>query len=143
MEEHGVIVKDKGLTALIKAERTTACEKCVQKDSCLSTSDVDMLIEADNPIGAKPGDHVVFTIGAGSIVKAGMLLYLVPIVSFIAGVVLGQTLAKRAFTDWNPDLVSGVLGLIFLAATFIGLKVYGKVLVEKNKAYRPSVLRKI
>ena len=99
-----------------------------------------MLIEADNPVGADVGDMVVFTVGAGSVLKAGLMLYLVPVISFIAGVVLGQTVSVRVLPGQNPDLVSGALGVIFLAAAFAGLKVYGSMM-EKGKSFRPRVLR--
>ncbi len=141
MEEHGIVVQDKKKTVLIKAQRSTACDNCASKRACASGSTgSEMLIEAENTIGAKVGDRVVFTVGTGSILKAGLLLYLVPILCFIAGVVLGQTAAKNLFPDQNPDLVSGVLGVIFLSLAFIGLKVYSSF-IEKGSAFRPHVLR--
>ncbi|MBI5493038.1 MAG: SoxR reducing system RseC family protein [Deltaproteobacteria bacterium] len=141
MEEHGIVVQDKKRTVLIKAQRSTSCDSCASKKTCASGSaDSEMLIEAENAVGAKVGDRVVFTIGTASILKAGLLLYLVPILCFIAGVVLGQTVAKNIFPAQNPDLVSGVLGVIFLALAFIGLKVYSSF-IEKDKSFRPHVLR--
>lgn len=141
IEETGIVVENKGETVLIRAERTSSCESCAQKSVCHTGSGGgDMLIEADNPIGAKKGDYVVFTVGAGSVLKAGILLYLVPVLCFIFGVVLGQVASKRAFPALNGDLVSGVLGLAFLIIAFIGLKVYSKS-VEKDRSYRPHVLR--
>lgn len=140
IEETGIVVENKGETVLIRAERTSSCESCAQKSVCHTGGGGDMLIEADNPIGAKKGDYVVFTVGAGSVLKAGILLYLVPVLCFIFGVVLGQAASKRAFPALNADLVSGILGLVFLIIAFIGLKVYGKF-VEKDRSYRPHVLR--
>lgn len=141
MEETGVVVQIKETTALIRAQRSTSCDSCAQKKSCHGdASDTDAFIEAENLIGARVGDHVVFTVSAGSVIKAGMLLYLFPIISFIVGVVLGQTVAVRVFPEQNPDLVSGVLGAVFLALAFIGLKVYGS-LIDRKKAFRPQILR--
>lgn len=140
IEEHGVVVRCKGDLAVIKAERTTACDGCASKDACISGKGADMLIEAFNAAGAKPGERVVFTVGSGSVLKAGLLLYLVPALCFISGAVLGQVAAGRIFPGQNPDLVSGLLGAAFLAAAFLGIKLYSRF-VEKDKSYRPHVLR--
>lgn len=83
---------------------------------------------------------MVFTVSAGSVIKAGMLLYLFPIASFIIGVVLGQTVAVQVFPGQNPDLVSGVLGAVFLALAFAGLKIYSSF-IDRKKSFRPQILR--
>jgi sigma-E factor negative regulatory protein RseC len=140
MEEEGVVVKDKAGRVTIKARRSTSCESCASKGTCSAGADTDMLIEADNPVGAGVGDRVVFSVGAASVIKAGLLLYLVPIVSFIFGVVLGQTVAARFWTGWNPDLVSGGLGVVFLVLAYFGLRLYGSY-ASRHKSFGPRVLR--
>lgn len=140
MEEHGVVVENKGATVLIKTERKSSCDSCASKKLCQSIGETDMLIEADNPVGANVGDLVVYEVGAGSVIKAGMLLYLVPLLSFILGIVLGEEASGRFFAGQNPDLVAGIFGFLFLGAAFVGLKLYGRRL-ERNKAYRPHVLK--
>ncbi len=140
MEEHGVVVENKGATVLIKTERKSACDSCSSSKSCHSISETEMLIEADNPVGADVGDMVVYEVGAGSVIKAGMLLYLVPLLSFILGVVLGQGESERFFAEQNQDLVAGIFGFLLLGAAFVGLKLYGRRL-GRDKAYRPHVLK--
>ncbi len=140
MEEHGVVVENKGATVLIKTERKSACDSCASRKICYSISETEMLIEVDNPVGADVGDMVVYEVGAGSVIKAGMLLYLVPLLSFILGLVLGQGASGRFFAGQNPDLVAGLAGFLFLGAAFVGLKLYGRRL-ERDKAYRPHVLK--
>src|SRR3972149_8173105 len=97
IEEYRTVVEAKEKTALVKAKRTTSCDSCVSKSLCTGVAETDMLIEAQNPLNARAGDHVVFVVGAGSVIKAGMLFYLFPLLGFIAGVVLG-----RGFSDKNP-----------------------------------------
>lgn len=140
MEEHGVVIRKEGQKAVIKAERTGACDSCSSKKSCAQASDAEMLIEADDPVGVKAGDKVVFAVSAGSVLKAGMLLYLLPILSFIAGVVLGQAVFSGLLPGYNPDLVAGVSGAAFLAAAFIALKAFSR-LSERSRSMRPQVLR--
>src|SRR3989337_2681180 len=108
MEEHGIVIRKDGQRAIIRAERTGACDSCSSRKSCGQTgSETEMLIEADDPVGVKAGDKVVFAVAAGSILKAGMLLYLFPILSFIAGDFLDEALFSGMLPGYNPDLVAG------------------------------------
>lgn len=145
MEEQGVVMElRKNNTALIKSARTSACDSCGSKKSCSTGgSGTEMLMEADNVIGAQKGDHVVFAVAAGTIMKAGLILYLVPLVSFIVGVVAGQAVVAPLLPNINPDLVSGVLGVIFLVAAFIGIKIYNRAMEKKGGSMRPKILRKV
>ncbi len=135
-----MIVKDNGPTVVIRTERTTACDSCASKSACYSAGSTEALIEADNPVGAHLGDRVVFTVSAGSVVKAGLLLYLVPIISFIAGVVIGQRAGRKVFPSLNADLSSAMFGAAFLIAAFFGLKLYGSR-ASRQSAFRPRVVR--
>ncbi len=142
MEEHGTVVGKKERTVVIRAERTTSCDSCASKKSCHSGAGAgnEILIEAEDTVGAKIGDRVAFSVSAGSVLKAGVLIYLVPVLSFIGGVVLGQTLLSGALPGYNADLVAGATGALFLALAFLGLKGYGK-LSERKGGLRPRVLR--
>jgi len=40
----------------------------------------------------------------------------------------------------NPDLLSGILGVVFLVITFFVIRLYGKQL-EKKEGFRPVVVR--
>ncbi len=142
MEEHGIVVQEKNSTALIKAKRGTACDSCSAKSACHSGSGTEALIEAENSVGAKVGDNVVFSVASGSVIKAGMLLYLGPILSFIFGVVIGQAILKDIFPNYNADLISAVTGVVFLGIAFFGLRLFG-LYAQRTNAYRPKILRKV
>lgn len=140
MEENGIVIEDKGLTVMVRTQKKSSCDSCATKSLCQGIGEDDMLIEAENSVGAKVGDHVVFSVKAGNILKAGVLLYLVPVLCFIFGVVLGQTLVAGYFPRQNPDLVAGVFGVVLLLAAFVGLKLYNRVL-ERDRSHMPRILR--
>ncbi|HBO83560.1 MAG: hypothetical protein A2073_06945 [Deltaproteobacteria bacterium GWC2_42_11] len=144
IEEQGIVVgvKEKEKSALIRAERGSACEKCQAKDFCYSIGGKEMLVETDNPVNAGIGDRVVFKIPASAILKVSMILYLVPLFAFILGVITGQEFGKNISPEFNPDLMSGVFGALFLAAAFFGIRIYGKS-AEKRQGLRPTVTRVI
>ncbi|MBW7957436.1 MAG: SoxR reducing system RseC family protein [Deltaproteobacteria bacterium] len=142
MEEHGTIIRKDGDRVSIRATRTGACESCSSKKSCATAgaADAEVVVEAIDPVGVKVGDKVVFSVSAGSVLKAGALLYLFPILSFIAGVALGQSVFPRFLPGYHPDLVSGMAGAVFLAAAF-GLLKGLSFLSERGRSFRPRVLR--
>lgn len=133
------MVEAKGPTALIKAQRTTSCDSCASKKVCHGVTETDMVIEVLNPVNAKAGDEVVFTVGAATVLKAGVFAYLVPLIGFIAGVVIGQMAAEKVFPGRDADLVSAALGFAFLAVTFFGIYLYGKK--AKKGSYMPTIVK--
>ncbi|MCK5236730.1 MAG: SoxR reducing system RseC family protein, partial [Deltaproteobacteria bacterium] len=83
IEEQGQVIEVKENIATIRAERTSACDSCSSKKSCATVSEEEVLVEAINDIGAKAGDNVIFTVGAGTLLKAGILIYVLPLLMFI------------------------------------------------------------
>jgi len=69
-----------------------------------------------------------------------VLFYLVPVLSFIVGVVLGQSVLTGLFPRTNPDLVSGLFGTFLLIVSFIGLKLYNRR-ISRDNTYRARILR--
>ncbi|GMR05124.1 MAG: SoxR reducing system RseC family protein [Thermodesulfobacteriota bacterium] len=125
---------------MVKIQKASSCDSCASKKACKPVGESDMLIEVENTVGAKVGQQVIFTVGSGSMFKAGVLFYLVPLLSFIAGVVLGQTVATKIFPNENADLLAGVFGVILLVLSFVALKLYSRHL-EKDPSFRPHILR--
>ncbi|MEE8574631.1 MAG: SoxR reducing system RseC family protein [Thermodesulfobacteriota bacterium] len=142
IEEHGIVVELKsGGSALVKAERGAGCESCMTKDICNPTGEGDkMIIEADNPVGATVGSEVMFTVSAGTVIKAGVFFYLFPLLGFIAGVVIGQVASPGVAGTINKDLFSAVLGFVLMVAVFLLLRLYGKK-AEESKEYRPTIVK--
>jgi positive regulator of sigma E activity len=144
IEEHGVIISISNDIAFISTKRGSECDGCGSKSLCNPSEGEDktMIVEAFNPIEAHVGEKVVFTVGAATVLRAGMMLYLVPLLSFIAGVVAGQVLGPKLMPEMNLDLVSAVLGFVFVIFSFVGLRFYGKS-AATSKTYRPTVVKVI
>lgn len=141
IEEQGVVIDIKGSRAFVKTEKGTSCESCVSRETCHGTIGTnEVIIEAENTANAKFGDRVVVMVGTATLLKASFILYLGPIAGLIIGVVLGQLIVKQFAINLNPDLLSGILGALFLAIAFFGIRFYGKSL-EKREGFRPVVVR--
>lgn len=105
--------------------RESACSGDCHKCSGCGAAQQTMLLTAENPIGARVGDMVVISSQTGSVLKAAAVLYLLPLVLFLAGYLLGAML-------WQQGAIIGVLALILGIAA---IKLYDKRLSRKEIIY--------
>ena len=68
-----------------------------------------MPLRVDNPIGASVGDLVTIQARAGAIAKAVLALYILPLVLFIGGFLLGEHLWQRGMLVSLAGLVLGMI----------------------------------
>ena len=90
--------------------RESACSGDCHKCSGCGAQKETMIVTADNPIRAEVGDFVTLSSDTGSVMKAVVAVYLVPLVLFFAGFALGTAL------NWSGPLVGGLgfcVGLAF------------------------------
>ena len=84
-------VYDNG-TALVICIRESACSGDCHKCSGCGAAKESILLTADNPIGAGVGDLVNLRSETGPVLKAAMVLYIMPLVLFFAGYALAAVL---------------------------------------------------
>lgn len=111
-------------TATVFLQRESACSGDCHKCSGCGAAKETMVFEAKNPIGAQRGDLVVIESGTGPVMKAVSIFYLLPLVLFFAGYLLGDF--------WNLGALFGCLG--FVGA--IGLSVvYDRKIAKKEEVH--------
>lgn len=108
-------------TAQVAYLRQSACSGDCHKCSGCGAVEQTMLFEARNPIGAKPGELVVVESQSGPVLKAAAVLYMLPLVLFIAGYLWGM--------QWKLGGLNGALAF----ALSIGIAVAYDRLVMKKK----------
>lgn len=116
-----VLTCDNNGNAQVVYVRQSACSGDCHKCSGCGAVEQAMIFTARNPIGARPGDLVTIESATGPVLKAAAMLYLLPLVLFIAGYLFGM--------QW--DLGGLVGGLAF--ALSIGLVIVYDRLVMKKK----------
>ncbi len=134
----GNIVHEKGQVvkllpenqAQIKIQRKSACETCSQKSFCHPFGKDHMLLEASNPVSARPGQEVQIKMVLESPKKAVTILYIIPLFFLILGAVVGNA--------WDPfnnqDASSVIFSLGFLVLSYLGIRKY-----SRNKSlYEPE-----
>ena len=103
--------------------RESACSgDCHQCSGCGAAKQT-MLLTAQNQLGAKPGDLVVIRSASGPVLAAAAMLYILPLVLFFAGYLLGSVL-------WHKGALTGCLA--FLAGIVLAA-VYDRRAAKKKK----------
>lgn len=109
-------------TAQVLHIRQSACSGDCHKCSGCGAVQETMLLTAYNPIGAKPGDVVTVEAKTGPVLAAAAMLYVLPLLLFFAGCMLG--------TIWNASLLTG--GIAFGLGVGIAV-LYDRLVAKKQK----------
>ena len=89
-------------TAQVMHTRLSACSGDCHKCGGCGAATETMLLQAENPIGARPGDMVRLESETGPVLKAAAMLYVLPLVLFFLGYALGAV-------KWNHGGLVGSL----------------------------------
>ena len=112
-------------TATVIHVRESACSGDCHKCSGCGAAKEAILLEAKNPIGAKPGDLVKIESETGPVLKAALVMYMLPMVLFFAGYALGAM--------WNQGPLVGCLA--FVASIGLAVVYDRKVVKKQNLGY--------
>lgn len=109
-------------TAQVLHIRQSACSgDCHQCAGC-GAAEESLMLTARNPIGARPGDLVVIRSESGPVLTAAAVLYVLPLVLFFLGYILGMT--------WQLGALVG--GLAFALGIALAV-VYDRLVAKKRK----------
>ena len=113
-------------TAMVIHVRESACSGDCHKCSGCGAAKEAVLFTAENRIGARRGDLVKVESDTGTVLKAAVVLYVLPLVLFFLGYYIGDVL-------WSLGALAGGLGFVLGVAVIV---VYDrKVMKKKNIGY--------
>lgn len=134
----GIVLEEQGEYAKVCLKRRSGCQGCAMRHSCKLPEEGEsgffelffgaksLEVLASNEAGAKSGDRCLVQLRSRwSIVKGSFLLYLLPGVMFILGLLLGGLLGERWYhLKVLAQLLGGLLLMLlgFLPAIFYGRK---------------------
>ena len=111
--------------AQVACLRQSACSGDCHKCSGCGAVEQTMIFTAQNPIGAKPGDMVKVETATGPVLQAAAVLYLLPLVMFIAGYLVGM--------QWQ---LGGLIGGLAFVLSIALVVIYDRlVMKKKNTVY--------
>lgn len=102
--------------------RQSACSGDCHKCSGCGAVQETLLLTANNPIGAKPGDVVTVEAKTGPVLMAAAMLYVLPLVLFFVGCILGSF--------WNGAVLTG--GICFVLGIVLAV-LYDRLVAKKQK----------
>lgn len=126
-------------TAKMIMQRHSACASC-GKCSKLSSECQDLVVEVDNSIGAKKGDHVEVSMESVKVLKATLLAYLVPLIFLLVGTILTYYILDLIKFSGQIEIISGVVGLICTCISYLLLKKNDNKFKE-SREYIPKITR--
>ena len=143
IEESAVVVQIDNHQVWVESGANSACGGCLQKASCTTNAIGSVLkkksVPVDSDIQLKIGDHVMVAIDENLLLRASLLLYLVPLIALFAGAGIadGMLADNAKFADlW----IAGSAILSFLVSLWIINKTQSLLILSYA---RPVVVRKV
>lgn len=116
MEELGTVVECAGGRAVVRIERSAACEGCTL--CTLAESGDAMLASAVDRVGVSVGDRVRMQTRSPSPLAATLLLFVVPFASLFAGYGVGALIATLAHVTTATQPLGAGCALLFFIGSF-------------------------
>ena len=138
--EEGIVTKADSSTAWVKCTKSAACESCSAKGFCdtMGGSEDTVELEAINAVGAKVNDRVTISFETSSLLKVSFLVYMIPVLFLILGVIIGNKIAL--IFNYDQSIFAMLVGFLFLVASFFFVKAKGRELSKKD-TYQPKIIR--
>lgn len=136
--EEGVVEKTFNREALVRIQRTSSCEGCSSRGACRVISERDMMVQVANPPGAKAGDRVEIRVPTGSLLKASLLVYVLPVAALLVGAVAGRAWAPSLHIQ--STLASILGGCLAMGISFVVLRKFDRAVQAKTE-YHPRIMR--
>ncbi|MGB4269131.1 MAG: SoxR reducing system RseC family protein [Spirochaetota bacterium] len=128
--ECGIVKKVTGNYVVVEADAVSFCSSCGNHECTMRQSRGRQLL-IENTMGAQAGDRVFFVIPSKGLVLSSFVIYGIPIVFLIAGILLGSLIPLPVLHDKE---VSGmVIGIAFLLISFMVMRFASKQIVKRNQ----------
>ena len=134
MREIGVVQSVNKNEVFVRLKRRSACLGC---GVCHTDSSGDMVIRIISPDDVKAGDKVTVEIGSASLFKAISLVYVLPTVFFVIGILAGLRIAPLLGLSRHKEILSAILGIILLCASMFLARGYG---IRRKEAYQAKII---
>ena len=146
MDHYGQVIELAGDDrALVRVRRNSACGSCGRCGGFFGDPEKnhEMLVEVNNPIGAKAGQLVRLEAKASEMLMAAVLLYFVPLMGLLLGLVVSRNWALRVLPTINADLFGIGIGLFTMVLVFFVLRLAERRITsgKRFKAVITAVIR--
>jgi sigma-E factor negative regulatory protein RseC len=123
MRELGRVIETAGNMAKVEIFRRDECTRC---KVCGFGSRDRIIAVATNTVGAKEHDEVELELEAAQVVRAAVIVYIIPLIFLLFGLYLGTVFASHLGRRDIASLLAAVLGFGFLGLSYLGIAAYSK-----------------
>ena len=116
MDQIGKVLGVQGNEAVVELERNRACDKC---GVCHMGETNKLQLAVLNEIGAEIGQRVLINVEDRSLLKAGMIVYLIPLLALLSGIGLVYGVWGMLDVPGGPDWYAIGLGFLLFALAFV------------------------
>lgn len=117
-----ITTREDGMAQVMHVRQSACSGDCHNCSGC-GAVEQKLLLEAYNAIGAVAGDMVTISTPSKPVLTAAAVLYMMPLVLFFAGYLLGQQL-------WS---LGGLVGCLAFVTGLVLAVVYDRCVVKKRK----------
>ena len=117
IDEYGIVTKAEDGKLEVRVTAPGSCDSCPIHDNCYASGNV---VSVPQQGDFRVNDQVRFSISNASVLKISALVYGLPLIGVLAGIIAGYLLLFRSMADDPRILASVGLGIsLFLAAGYI------------------------
>ncbi|WP_026893952.1 SoxR reducing system RseC family protein [Clostridiisalibacter paucivorans] len=138
MDQIGHVISVDGRFAEVDVRRTSSCgENCAHCGGGCSVPSIRVNIE--NKLNASIGDYVEIEMEAKTILKGSMILYGIPLLLLVLGIVIGNSIFQGMGYD-NYEVMGFGIGILSLAVSFTILRFIDKS-IQKNQSLKLEMVK--
>jgi sigma-E factor negative regulatory protein RseC len=130
-ETSGIVIEVNGNIAKVRTSNHGDCENCGACPGAAAS-----VINARNPIGAKPGQHVKFEVEESHMLKAAFIVYILPLIGIFLGALLGTLIGNSV--GGNLMLFQVIGGAILFVLSLVYIKIFDKS-AAKDDSVKPII----
>jgi sigma-E factor negative regulatory protein RseC len=132
-QQEGIVIGIENGLAKVKTSRHSDCENC---GSCPGST--ALVLEARNPLGARPGQRVLIEVKELSMVKSAFVVYMLPVIAVFCGAMLGGYAAERLMAEPLWYSIGG--GSLAFFSSLLYIKYFDRS-TRKNVSMQPVITR--
>lgn len=138
--ETGIVVELKNAhIAMIRCQKTSACEHCPSLSSCHTQHESrPVIVEVYNPLAAEVGDQVKVETSTRHFLQSSFVLYIIPVLALVIGAFAGQLVGEHTDVALDPALLSALMGVAFMVGTFLIIRVGTRAL--PRELFMPKIV---
>ena len=130
--EQGLVLEVHGDIARIRVGRHNDCSAC---GACASAQ--NMVLEALNPLQAKPGQRVRFEMKEANVLQGAFMVFVMPLLCAALGGLFGW----QAGMTWQWDATKAAVfgAVVFFLFSLLGVKLFDRS-VAKKQSLKPVIV---